>query len=259
LHLTGLALFFWALGLFEHCVLLAVLWLLRRATFFPIFTALIATNVVRTAVLYFILHFAGSESYFYVFWSFGFLDVTLQLAVTYELSRHVFQPLGAWASDLQRSFAPLAGASLLIASVLTWLATPATRTLRSAIVIRGNFFSSALMSALFVAMIVLSVTADLPWRTHVAGLAQGFGVYSIFGILTESAHSYFGTGKHAYVIVSQVRISLYCLCVAYWIFVLARDEPQPRKLPEEVRLEIRALQKRATMLLQSFRQSGRAS
>ena len=259
MHLKSLDLFFWALGLFGHCVLLAVLWLRHRATYFPIFTALITTNVVRTIVLYCILHFGSSESYFYVFWSFGFLDVTLQLAVVYELSRHVFRPLGTWAPDLRRSFVILAGASLLIASVLTWLATPATRTLRSAIVIRGNFFSSALMSELFVAMIVLSVTADLPWRTHIAGLAQGFGVYSIFGILTESAHSYFGTGKHAYALISQVRISLYCLCIAYWIFVLARDEPQPRKLPEEVRLEIRALQKRATMLLQSFRQLGRAS
>jgi hypothetical protein len=258
MHLTGLDLLFWALTFFEHCVLLTVLWYRHRAARFPIFTTLITMNVVRTIVLYFTLRFGNSETYFYTFWSFGFLDVTLQLAVAYELVTHVFGRLGAWAPDMRRSFAVLAGASLLIASVLTWLATPATRTLRSAIVIRGNFFSSALMTELFVAMIVLSVTMNFPWRTHVAGLTQGFGIYSIFGIITESAHTYFGTGKHAYATVSQVRISLYCLCVAYWIFVLARDEPQPRKLPEEVRLEIRALQRRVTLLLQSFRLLGRA-
>jgi hypothetical protein len=258
MHPTGLDLLFWALTFFEHCVLLAVLWYRHRATQFPIFTTLITINVIRTIVLYFTLHFGNSESYFYTFWSFGILDVILQLAVAGELFRCVFRPLGIWAPDVRRSFAILAGGSLLIASVLTWLATPVTRSLRSTVVIRGNFFSSVLMSELFVAMIVLSATTNLPWRSHVAGLAQGFGVYSIFGILTESAHSYLGTARHVFTIVSQVRISLYCVCVAYWIFVLFRDEPQPRKLPEEVRLEIRALQKRAATLLESFRQLGSA-
>lgn len=256
MHLTGLDLFFWALGLFMHCALLAILLLRRRTARFPIFTALIATNVVRTVVLYFTLRFGNAETYFYVFWSFGFLDVILQVAVVYELSSHVFRPLGTWSSDLRRSFILFASGSLLAAIFLTWLAAPTTKTLRSAIVIRGNFFSSVLMSELFVAMIALSVMAKFPWRTHVAGLAQGFGIYSLFGIITEGAHSYFGTGKHAYAIVSQIRITLYCLCVAYWIFVLARDEPKPQKLPEEVRLEIRTLQRRVALLLQSFRQLG---
>ncbi len=260
MHLTGLDLLFWALGLFEHCVLLAVLWVRHRASSFPVFTALITADVVRTLVLYCTLRFGSAESYFYVFWSFGFLDAALQLAIAYELSRLVFRPLGAWAPDVQRSFVILAGASLVIASLLTWLATPPTRTLRLAIVIRGNFFSSTLMSELLVAMLALSVTMGLPWRTHVARLTQGFGVYSIFCILTEGAHSYFGSdrGKHVYALVSHIRMSLYCLCVAYWIFALAKDEPEPRKLPEQLRLDLRALQRRVAMLLQGFRELGRA-
>jgi hypothetical protein len=259
MHLTGPDLFFWVLGLCEHCILLAVIWFRHRATQFPVFTALITANVVRTVVLYLTLRYGSSENYFYIFWTFGFLDVALQLAVAYELASHVFRPLGPWAPDVRSSFAALATVSLLVASVLTWLATPATRTLRSAIVIRGNFFSSALMTELLVALIALSVVMGYSWRTHVARLTQGFGIYSAFGILTEGAHSYFGTGQHAYARVSWIRMSLYCLCVAYWIFSLAKNEPEPRKLPEQLRLELRTLQQRVATLLQGFRELGRPS
>jgi len=257
-HLTGLDLFLWALALIEHIVLLAVLWYRRAAPRFPLFTALITVSVLRTVVLYFTLRHGSSEQYFYTFWSFGFVDLAMQLGVVYELSSRVFRPLGAWAPDVRRSFAVLAAVSVVIAAVLTWLASPPTRTLRLAIVIRGNFFSSALMSELFVAMVALSVTMGLPWRTHVARLAQGFGVYSIFCVLTEGAHSYFGStrGKQMYTLVSHIRIELYCLCVAYWIWALARPEPEPRQLPEQLRLELRTLQRRVAALLQGFRGMG---
>jgi len=261
MHLSGLDLLLWALTLFEHCVLFAVLCYYRRANRFPFFTSLIAMGIVRTIVLYFTLHFGSSDSYFYTFWSFGFIDLTLQLAVAYELASHVFRPLGAWAPEVQRTFALLAAVSVLIAALLTWLASPATSSLEMAIVIRGSFFSSALMSELFVAMIALSVSIGLPWRTHVARLAQGFGVYSLFCILIGIAHTYYGTdyGNVSYRTISHLRISLYSLCAAYWIFSMARNEPEPRKLPEQLRLELHALQRQAALLLQGLGGSGRAA
>jgi hypothetical protein len=216
---------------------------------------LITFSVLRTIVLYFTLRHGTSEQYFYIFWTFGFVDLAMQFGVVYELASRVFRPLGAWDADVRRSFAGLAAVSIVVATVLTWLASPPTRTLRLAIVIRGNFFSSALMSELFVAMVALSVTMGLPWRTHVAKLAQGFGVYSIFCVLIDGAHSYFGSarGKHMYALVSHIRIELYCLCVAYWIFALARSEPEPRQLPEQLRMELHTLQRRVAALLQGFR------
>jgi len=261
LHLSGLDLLFWALGFFEHCALLGVLLLRRRASSFPIFTALIALYVVRTIVLYFTLHYRSSEAYFYTYWSLGFLDVSLQLAVAYELARHVFRPLGVWAPDVRRAFALLAVICVLVAAVLSWLASPPTYTVRTAIAIRGQFFSSALMSELLVAMIALSVILGLPWRTHVAAITQGFGIYAIFCILVDSAYTYFGSyNKHvSYASLSYVRMSLYCLCAAWWIVSLARNEPEPRKLPEQLRLELRTLQRQAALLLQGFRGMGNAS
>jgi hypothetical protein len=255
-HLTGLDFVLWALTVLEDFVLLAVLWRCKRAVQFPVFTALIAFDVVRSIALYLTFRFGTQLSYFYAFWTLAFVDITLQLGIVYEVAGHVFRPLGAWAQDVRRSFLILSGASVLVASALTWLAAPPTPLLRKAIVIRGNFFSSALMGELFVTMVALAVTIGLPWRTQVARLAQGLGVYSIFGVVTEAAHTYIGTNGTAYMLVSHIRISLYCICMAYWIVAMALPEPVPRRLPEDLRVELRALQGRAATLLQGFRELG---
>ena len=261
MQLTNLDLLLWALSLTGHCILLAVLIIRHRTASFPVFTTLIAANIFRTVVLYSTHRFGSAETYFYTYWTLAIVDVALQMAVVYELSTHVFQPLGAWAPDVRRSFLALISVSIAIACILTWLATPPARLVRLVVVIRGNFFSSVLMSELLVAMMALSVTMGLPWRTHAARLAQGFGVYSIFGILTETAHTYFGSarGKNTYQLISHVRIVLYLICVAYWTVSLALKEPEPKKLPEYLHQELRALQKRAALVLQNIRLMGSAS
>jgi hypothetical protein len=261
MQLTSLDRLLWALALTGHCVLLAVLILRHRVRPFPIFTTLIAANIVRSIVLYFTLRFGSVGNYFYTYWTLAIGDVALQLAVAYELATHVFQPLGAWAPDVRRSFLAVIVVSVLIALGLTWLATPPTRTWQATIVIRGNFFASALMGEIFVGMVALSVTLGLPWRTHVARLAQGFGVFSIFGIFTDAAHNHFGYGRGAdyYKLLSHLEIELYLIVVLYWIVTLAMKEPEPRRMPEELREELRALQRRVALMLTSLRTLGSAS
>ena len=261
MNLTGLDRLLWALCLAGHVILLVVLLLRRRAKVFPIFTALITLNIFRTVLLYFTLHLGSSESYFYTYWTLAIVDVALQIAVAYEIAAHVFQPLGAWAPGVRRSFMLIVIASVLVALGLTWLAAPPTHKLRLAIVLRGEFFSSVVLSELLVAMVGLSVTLGLPWRTHVARLAQGFGIYSIFGILTDAAHSYFGStrGNVFYKSLSQIQIVLYLACVSYWTVTLARKEPAPRKLPEHLHEELCALQGKAALMLRSLRTLGGTS
>jgi hypothetical protein len=257
LQLTGLDRLLWALSFVGHCSLFAVLLVRRRVRSFPAFSTLIAANILRTLVLFLIYRSGSAGSYFYTYWTLAILDVALQLAVAYELATHVFQPLGAWVPDIKRNFSALAVVSLLLAASLTWLATPPVSALRRAIVLRGTFFSSALVSELFVAMVALSVTMGLPWRTPVARLAQGLGVYSIFCILTEAAHSYLGADR--YKMVSHIRIELYLACLFYWVVTLAIKEPEPRKLPEQLHQELRALQSKAALMLQSLRAMGSTS
>jgi hypothetical protein len=101
-----------------------------------------------------------------------------------------------------------------------------------AVIIRGNLFSAALMSELFAGMVALSVTVGLPWKTHVANIAQGFGIYSIIDVLVEAAHSYFGLGRdtRAYDDLSHARIAVYLACTLYWIIMLWREAPYSRSV-----------------------------
>jgi hypothetical protein len=261
MQLTTLDRLLWAFSLTGHCLLLAVLLLRRRAASFPIFTTFISVNILKTLVLYFTLRLGSVNQYFYTYWTLAILDLFLQLAVAYEVATHVFRPLGAWAPDVRRSFASILSIGLLFAIALTWLASPPTRTLRMAIVLRGNFFDSIVISEIFVAMIVLSVTMGLPWRTHVARIAQGLGVYALFGIFSDAALNYFGSahGSATYQLVSQLEIELYVLCLSYWVVTLALKEPAPRKLPEQLHQQLRILQSKAALMLRHLRLTGSPS
>jgi hypothetical protein len=93
-------------------------------------------------------------------------------------------------------------------------------------------------------MIVLSVKSGLPWKSHVARISQGLGAYSGIDLLIETGHSYFGAGRNTqvYAVLSHFRMSAYLVCVAYWIIMLWRNAPEPRKLPDGLRGKLIRLQ-----------------
>jgi hypothetical protein len=255
MQLTGLDLLFWAAGLGAHLVLLSVLWIRRRFKVFPIFTAFVVANVGRTVVLCFVRLFGTRASYFYTFWSLGTLDTVLQLAVVYEMYSLTFRPLGIWARDLRGAFVWLVTGSIAIAAGLTWLASPHARLWIQVIMIKGSFFSSACMSELFVGMMVLAVKAGLPWKTHVARISQGLGVYSIIDVLIEAGHSYFGLERdsQAYTTLSHFRMTAYLLCLVYWIAMLWRKAPDSRRLPDNMRGQLTQLQNMVDSDLEKIR------
>jgi hypothetical protein len=259
MHLTGLDLFFWVASLLGHLTLLAVLWLRKRVAEFPLFTSLITMYVGRTIVLFFVYRFGSKDAYFYTYWSLAIVDVALQFGVFYEIASKVFRPAGSWASDLRWSFVWLLSLSAIVGIGLTWLAAPATKTLHQAIAIRGNFFSSVLMSELFVGITVLSVTMGLPWKTHVARIAQGLGTYSIVGFGIEGLQSYFGVaqGTEAYSMLSHVSIAVYLVCVAYWIITLAQEAPVSSGMPIQMERQMLLLQRRTAFQLAHLRGWGR--
>jgi hypothetical protein len=124
-----------------------------------------------------------------------------------------------------------------------------------AVVIRGSLFSSVWISELLVGMISLSVTAGLPWKTHVARISIGLGVYSVLDVLIETAHSYFGVGRntHIYAALSHIRMTAYLCTAAYWIVALWRNAPESKKLSDELRVQLAALQRRVEYDLQRIR------
>jgi hypothetical protein len=253
MHLSGAVYAFWAAGLAAQILLLFVLLTRHHAKTFPVFTTLIAANVLNSIVLYEIAVHGSKHAYFIAYFAFAVLDLGLQLSVTYELARHVFCPTGTWARDIRKGFLILVIASLTVAFVLACLPSPPEKTVLGMLLDRGNLFSSALQCELFVGMIAFSSTANLPWNTHVARIAQGLGFYSLIGLLTEAGHNILTRNTTAFESLTYLRMSTYLLCASYWIVMLWLPAPAPQELPEEAQRQLFTLQRRVEYDLRKLR------
>jgi len=202
-----------------------------------------------------VLHYGTKDWYFYTYWSLTVLDTILQLCVVYEIASRVFRPLDVWGNDVQNNFLWLLSLSVCVATGLTWLASPPARTWMQAFATKGNLFAAALQSELFVAMMALSISARLPWKTHVAKIAQALGAYSLLGVLIETGHSYFGVGRElpAFIVLSHLRMAAYLACVTYWVINLWRDERPARRMTPQMRENMFTLQTLVEYDLQNLR------
>lgn len=246
MRLSNLDFEFWAVGFLLNVSLLVILWYRRRAKSFPFFTALITSLVVKTIVLYLVMRYGTKADYRHAYWSLTVIDTLLQLSVVYEIASRVFRPLNVWAHDLRHSFMWLASLSVSVAFGLTCLASPPARTWTQSFTTKGNLFAAALSSELFLAMMALSVNGGYPWRTHVASIAQGMGLYSLVGVVIETGHAYFGLEAHtgAFLVLSKARMLAYLGCVFFWIATLSRDEQPARTMTVEMRNRVLQLQTR---------------
>jgi uncharacterized membrane protein len=253
MHLTGTLFLFWAAGLTAHALLLVVLLTRHHARTFPVFTTLIAFNVLNGFALYEIRTRGSKHSYFLAYFAVAIVDLVLQLWVTYELASHVFCPTGTWAPDVRKGFLLLVLGSLAIAFGLACLPSPLDPTLLARLLNRGNLFSSALQCELLVGMIAFSSTAGLPWKTHVARIAQGLGFYSLIGLLTEAGHNILPHAAALYDTLTYLRLSTYLVCASYWIVMLWLPAPSPQELPAAAQRQLFSLQRRVEFDLRKLR------
>ena len=245
MHLSVVDQWLWAIGFVGEAILVFVLIFRGRIPSFPVFSSLVFFSFTRTWTTYLIYRYASAAVYYYTYWALGLVDMMIQLGIVYEIARRVFAPLGQWAPDVRNSFIRLVGGSVLLGVILTELAAPARRLPFERTVVRGTFFSSALMTELFVGMLALSAAAGLPWRTHVSRIAQGMGVKCFVDVLLDTASSWLrwdqqGDLLHA---LSEIRIATWLIVVGYWIVTLWQEAPQPARMSGTMRLQIFSLQR----------------
>jgi hypothetical protein len=259
MHLSGFDRFVWAATFCGHIFILLVLFVRRLFRSFPLFTASIVEKVAATVILYVVFNHLSFDAYRNYYWSLGVVDEVLQLLVFYELAAHVFCPTGIWARDVRASFIGLISAAVVVSFFLTWLGQPTAPLLIQTFILRSNFFSALLMSELFVVMIFLAADAGLPFKTHVARIAQGLGAYSIFCLAKDIAVNYAGLSQHAnlYEQLSHLRILIYLGCEAFWMVTLWREAPLPRELPPLMRMQIYTLHKQVESDLTRIREWGK--
>jgi hypothetical protein len=211
----------WAAGLLGHLLLLTVLFMRKRVARFHWFTLLIIFYLVRSVGLVAALRLSGHPAPFFASMIIDLTDILLQCAVLTELTWNALQPLGG----IRRFTVPL----LLVASgvlIVMRLAPSGHSSLRAVLVLM-HFLLSVLMVEWAILLAFLLRPLRLSWRSHVAAISFGFGVYSAALL---AAGGYFTTGREMrdYVFFSFLRISVYLLILVWWVVSLWFAEPTRR-------------------------------
>lgn len=225
MQLTGIELAIWLVSTVGNLGVLATLLIRRHYRALPIFFAFTVGAIFRTVVVYLVRGRVSKADYYVIFWGLTFIiDVLLQAGVVYEIAAGLFKPAGAWAADLRWRLLRLSLLGLVLAAILTAYGSATEPTMIETVVERGNLFGAIVMAELSVGMMVISVSAGLPWRSPVARIALGFGFYSLFVTLLEAAHTVFGTSYSNEVdrALFNAQGASYIACQFYWIVALSQ-------------------------------------
>ena len=241
----------WAAGLFGHVALLLVLLVRKRARDFPVFTSFAAFSVFTTVLLFFVLRHGSKHAYFLAYWITGFADYAFQLALIYEVARHVLRPTGTWVRDARQSFLAWGGSGLIVSAALALLiGRPQAKGL-DLWDVRITIFTSLLVCALYIAMAMSANRLGLQQRSHVFALAQGFSAWTFCSLLEEFGHAILGWDRE-FVVLVHIRMIVYLLVLAYWIVAFWLPEKVRAPLSPEMKAYLVSLHKRVQYDLESI-------
>jgi hypothetical protein len=243
MNLTGLDNILWAAGFLGHAALLGVLLVRGRWRSFPVFTCLIAYQILVTITLFLVSRYGSRHNYAVAYWITAAGDFSFQLALILEIARVVLRPTGTWVRDARASFILAGGGGAIIAAVLCLPVKPMMPSALSIWEIRGNLFTALLACELFLAMLYASNRLGLEWRNHVMGLAQGLTAWAFGAVISDLAHMILGWSRE-FVVLDHLLSGLYLAVILYWTLTFWRTEPRRAELSAEMVDYIVALHKR---------------
>src|ERR1700760_107143 len=223
----------WAAGPLLNAALFCVLCLRRRLRTFPVLGCWCVFTIVSAIALFLIYRQASHHIYAITYWTVEAVDALLQIGVVAEVAHIVFWPResnkknGAW-------FARLTAMGAVIAfAVVLWI-HPASPSPAGVWEIRGDLFTSLIVSGTFTLVLLMSQRQGLHWRSHVMSIGYGLMVWAILGLTLGFLRGCWGRYTH-YVGVEHARMFVYLSILCYWIFALWRDEPEKEQPSPEMR------------------------
>jgi hypothetical protein len=223
----------WAAGPVLNAALFCVICLRRRLCTFPVLAAWCAFTIVSAIALFFIYRIGSDHVYAVVYWIVEGLDALLQIGVVAEVAHIVFGPGGS-ARKNRVWFARLITIGALIAFAAVWWIDPTALTRAGMWEIRGDLFTSLIVSGTFTLVLLMSQRQGLHWRSHVMSIGYGLMVWAVVVLIVGLLHGYWGRYTH-YLGIEHARMLVYLSILCYWIFALWRNEPEKERLSPEIR------------------------
>jgi hypothetical protein len=240
----------WYVGFAETCILALVLFGKGRWRKFPIFSTLVAFNLLRSAVLFTLIKLGLDSIYPNVYWTAAGIDLALQITLVFEMARIVLKPTGTWVQDARKSFLLWGLVGALVAVGLSFAVSPETPTTFVSWLTKGRLFATLLMCELFASMMVASSRLGLVWRNHVMGLGQGLTAWALVVLCTDAVHSYYGPTT----LVARLefaRVIIFQVATIYWTITFWIPEPESRTLSDDMQKYLAALHSRVSVDLRS--------
>jgi hypothetical protein len=213
---------------------------------FPAFFAYCLFGVLRTPILLFVFH--RTTAYFYCYYAAEVVSAVLGLAAIYEVFLSLF-PGYDTDSRLAQSLFRWVGAALVVAAVIAAIAAPGSDEnplmAASLVVTRSvRMVQCGLLLFLFVASSYLG----LSWRSHVLGVAVGFGLFVAAEMAAVAMRAQAG-------LISQdtfsfVKQAAYNCSVLVWLAYFLAPQPAEQLLPIPRTVEMESWNRALSQLLQ---------
>ncbi len=206
----------WAAGFLGHAALLAVLFGRSRWRIFPIFTSMIAYQIVVSLALFLISRHGSHQAYSLAYWGLALGDYGFQVALVFEIARHVFRSTGTWVRDARKDLILWSTIGILLTAGFCFaLSPPAVKGL-DLWAFRATLFTSLLTCELFVWVSAAANRLGLRWRSQVMTLGAGLAAWAVIAVTGDVAHFANGWRKEL-LIFDQIRMYVYLGVLLFWI------------------------------------------
>jgi hypothetical protein len=221
----------WAAGPLLNAALFCVICLRRRLRIFPVLASLCVFTISSAIALFFIYRHESHFVYAIAYWIVEGIDALLQIGVVLEVAHIVFRPHALEKRGIR--LLPLIAVAASLAFVIVWWIHPTSLTRAGVWEIRGDLFTSLIVSGMFTLVLLMSQRLGFHWRSHVMSIGYGLMVWAVVTLVIGLLHGYWGRYTH-YVAVEHARMAVYLSILCYWIVALWRDEPQKGSLSPEI-------------------------
>ncbi len=233
----------WAASLIGHVALLLVLLVRRRARGFPVFTLFVASEVFRTLLLFLVLRHGSRHAYFITYWTTGFANYLLQVALIVEIGRIVLRPAGRWVVEAGRFFLVWSAIGLSVAAVMAFHMGPAQSKGLDLWDTRLEVFTALMTCGLFLAMVTAANRLGLRWRSQTFALGQGLFVWAFISLLGDAGHTALGWDRQ-FIVLDHIQMFTYLAVLVYWTATFWFPEKERAELSPEIRAYLLAARER---------------
>jgi hypothetical protein len=199
----------------------------KRSTEFPIFVSYLIFGALVTLLGLVGYFYASCLNYQYLYWVISFLFVALEFGVMYEVFANAFKPYSALI-DLGRMIFAWASAFLLIAAVLTALATvgPQENKLTASMHVLER--SMRLMECgLLVLFFLFEKRLGLSWRIPSISIAIGLGCSAAMDLSVSYLKTAFASFTGQFEILNTIT---YVSVLALWGYCMAAQKVERKNV-----------------------------